>query len=352
MAFTAPTRTITMTAEDVATLDWYAENVAQDQVFNATPLLRLLAGPMKQPGLVGPDVAALFNRVRPMSPRKKTQGGIRAELPLAYGQSTNTTAFRRGQTLPVNIDEGLTRAESLFAYYTDYCALYKQDEWENSGPGKALNRKQEQLDMMFRSFANLIATDLYGSQTDVASGQPKVPGIQHLISTSPTSGTVWGITRSSPNTFWRNNADTVGSFATNGLDKLRTMRNSCSGNGGLDAPSLYITTSAVWGYCVKQLEGIHRVTSPDFQPTPDLASTMVMHMGSPIIWDNSCPAGYLYMLNLNYLMVIMQENAVNYLEHPATPNDRLVAEQTRIATGLTWGGTRYDRQGVLSGITA
>lgn len=348
MAITYPQRTVVFSAEDTATLDWYLTNVAQDQIFDATPVLKLMLRSIRQPGIVGGDVEALFKRISVPTGTVETQLGIRAEIPLSVGQSTNTTEFRRGDNLPTNIDEGLTRAESLYAYYTDYKTLYLQDQWENSGPGKVLDRAKEQGDQMYRSLANYLNGHFWGDATDVSASQKKLPGIQHLISTAPTSGTVWGITRSSPNTWWRNNYDTAASFAANGLDKLRSLRFACSQNGGMDAPQLIVSTSTNFGYGVKQLEGIHRVTDIMEDKGPDLSTPMIRHMGTPWIWDDGCPSTLLYMLNFRYLKAIFQGNAKDYVEHPASPNNALLAQQTRVATGLTWGGTRFDRQGVLT----
>lgn len=353
MAFTPPTRTVTFTAEDVATLDHYASNVAFDQIFQQTPLLALMYRSVRQPGLLGPSIETMFRSLGITGQKTDTsQGGIRVEMPLSVGSSTNTQWFYRGSALSTNVDEGLTRAESLWSYITDYCALYRTDVVENSGPGKALDRAREQIDQMTRSKAQTIYTALWSTQGDVAHGsQDKVPGVQAYIPTTTTSGTMWGISRSSPNTFWRNNADTVGSFAANGMDKLRSMYQSCAGNGGADPPSLYISDATTWGYGVKQLESVHRVTDMT-RENSELSSKWVRHLGTPWMWDTGCPSGYLYMMNFNYLRMFVHSQFQNYIEHPANPNDRLVAQQTRVATGLTWGLTRPDRFGVLSGITA
>lgn len=350
-AFTYPTRTLTFSAEDVATMDHYAVTEAADHVFDNTPLLQLTFRSIKQPGLLGPTVDKIFSELGISKPRVRMGLGKRARMPLAVGSSTNTMSFRRGDTLRTNIDEGLTAVESEYAYYTDFASLYWQDVIENSGDGKDLDRMQEQIDAVYRSFANLIATDQWSTQADVSASQKKIPGIQNIISTTNTSGTAWGLSRSSPNTFWQSNADTVASFATNGIDKLRTMRISCSANGGVDSPNLIISPSAVWGYGVKQLEGIHRVTDIA-RDGGELSSKIVRHMGTPWMWDDSCPSGTLYMLNLNYLLLFMHSKAANYIEHPANPNNALIAHQMRIATGLTWGIQRPDRFGVLSSITA
>ena len=354
MAFTPPTRTVTFTAEDVATLDHYASNVAFDQIFQQTPLLALMYRSVKQPGLLGPSIETMFRSLGITGQKTDaSQSGIRVEMPLSVGSSTNTQWFYRGSSLSTNVDEGLTRAESLWAYLTDYCALYRTDVVENSGPGKALDRAREQLDQMMRSKAQTLYTALWSTQGDVVHGsQDKVPGIQAYIPTTTTSGTMWGVSRSSPNTFWRNNADTVGSFAANGLTKLSSMTQSCAGNGGADPVSLIITDATTWGYMVAQLEAIHRVTDFAKEANTELSSKWVRYRGIPVMWDTGCPSGYAYFLNFNYMKMFVHKDFTNYIEHPANPNDRLVAQQTRVASGLTWGIQRPDRFGVLSGITA
>lgn len=354
MAFTAPTRTLTFTAEDTANLDHYAMTDAQDQVYDVRPFLSLFfRSEVRAPGVPGYDqIDAILRRLGARKPHVKTESGLRVEIPLSYGTATNAQAFRYGDTLSTTIEEGLTRIESLWAFYTTYAALYQQTVWENSGPGAALNRQKENIDLEMRGLGDLIGSHLVSTQGDVSGSQKFVPGLQNTIDSTVSSGTLWGLSRSSPNTFWRNNIATGGSFATGGLDFMRNMRYSCSANGGALGPNLIISPSAVQGYGIKQLEGIHRVTDFSKDEGNDLSAPIIRYMGIPWIYDDDLPSGTQFWFQMDEVWAFKHGKAANYVEHPPSPNNALIAEQTRLATGLTWGIRRPDKFGRVSSITA
>src|SRR5688500_9993323 len=118
MAYTAPTRTLTFTADDVANLDHYALTDAQDQVYDAMPLLSLLfRSEVRLPGVPGADeIDALFRRLGAKGPMVRSASGNRVEFPLAVDTGANAMWFRGGDTLTTTKKEGLTRAESLWAF--------------------------------------------------------------------------------------------------------------------------------------------------------------------------------------------------------------------------------------------
>lgn len=355
MSFTAPTRTLTFTADDVANLDHYALTDAQDQVYDAMPLLSLFfREEVRLPGVPGADeIDALFKRLGAKGPMVRTGSGNRIEFPLAVDTGANAMWFRGGDTLTTTKKEGLTRAESLWAFATTYCALWRDEEWMNSGKGKALDRQKEQIDMEMRGFGQGIYDALWSTQTDPSASQKKIQSIQNMIPTTTTSGTFLGISRSSPNTWWRNQTNaSVGGFAAGGLSALKTLRFAASANGGVDVPNLYISNSTVFGYGVTQIEGIHRVTDINVDRGEDLSTPVVRHMGSVWMWDDGAPSDTVYGLNTKYLLPYRHSEAINFVEHAPSPNNQLLALQTRIATGVALGLRRPDRFFVAAGITA
>ena len=118
------------------------------------------------------------------------------------------------------------------------------------------------------------------------------------------------------------------------------------------APNLIISPSAVQGYGIAQLEGIHRVTDFAKDEAPDLTSPMVRFKGIPWGYDNDLPSGSQYWFQMDEVWCFKHSEAANYTEHPPSPNNQLIAEQTRVATGLTWGIRHPSFFGVVSGITA
>lgn len=332
----------------VAMADRYAEK-AWDQVFDHNIILSLFWNIDKEPGVVGPKVRELISAMGVQKPVVRYESGDYVQIPLLFGQSTNTTEFDAGDVLPTNIDENMTKAFSDWAFYTDYCTLYWTDVVRNSGPGKLLDRQMEQIDAMYRSMPLYLETDFFGSQTDIATGsQKKIPGLLHLIGTTTATGTAWGVNRANFSQ-WRHNYDTVGSFATNGLDKLDSMYNSCSANGGLDGPNLHLTTQTVWRYYTKLTEGHYRTTT---LKDTDLGIGLAYFKGAPVLHHSLQTAGYWHMFNTDYLRMYIHSGANFVVDRPPEPNNQKIAMQTRCSLGLTWGYVRPDRFGLLGSITA
>lgn len=351
MAITYPSRTLELSVAEVSTIDTYIDLELRDLIYDHCPILKLLvASEYNLPG-VGGNAASILSEIGIKSPRVLRQGGPRAELPMEVGTSTNATSFRGGDTLPTTIEEGITRAECYFAYYTTYGGLLRQTMWENSGPGKRLDRVKNVLRLAQRGLSFTLETDLCSTNADVSGTQKGVPGIQNILSTTQTSGTNWGISRSSPNTWWRAGTDATFSFATSGLAKLKAGRAAAGRNGNIDVPNLILSPYTVMGYGITQAEGVHRITN-DMGQSKDLSVPHISYMGMVWMSDDNLPASTAYLLNTEYMYVVLQSEAAGWSEEPANPNDQLVGFQRRMATGLTWGVSDPQRFYVLSGISA
>lgn len=343
---TYPTRTLTLDDATVATLDTYINEIAIDQLFDHSLVLGLLWNSAKEPGIVGPSLKALGVSGTKVS----TQAGRIAVLPVAFQSATSVTTFRGTQTVSTPIDPVMTEAFSKWAYYTGYEAISLTESLENSGPEAVLDIAKERVDMLYRTFSERLETDFWSANTDIAEGtQDSLPGVRTYNSTSPASGNVWGLDRGTY-TFWRNQADTVGSFATNGLDKMRSMYVACSSTNSVDPPSLIVTTPTIWSYYVKQGEGIHRVTGE--MGNLELSTNVARYMGRPIVHTSKCASGSMHFWNLNYWRLLTKKGADWMTYNPPMPNDQLISHQMRVVWGGTWGITRPARQGVLSSITA
>jgi hypothetical protein len=345
---TYPTRTYTLDDKIVSTLETYISTKAADQIFDHNLILGWLWKSSKEPGVVGPVPSSLG--LRPNLTMR--QSGRLAVLPVAFNSSSTVETFRGTQVLQTAIDPIMTEAASPWAYYTGYVGQALTEKLENSGREALLSILQERIDMLFRTFSYRLETDFWSTNTDVVEGtQDEIPGIQHMISTSPSSSVnQWQLNRSTY-TWWRNTADTVGSFATNGLDKMSTMFRTISGTSAMDPPTCMITTPTVFNYYIKQAQGIHRIVG-DSKTFADLGFPAVEYEGRPIFHTSLCPSGYMYFPNLNYWKLLLKEGAVWETVDPDIPNNQLLSFQRRVIWGGTWGITQPRRQGVLSSITA
>ena len=341
-----PSRTLVLDDAVVSTIDTYVERTPVDVVYNRSLVFGLLWRTAKEPGVAGPLLRALGVS----SPRVSSQGGRLAVLPVAYQTPTSVTTFRGTQKVPTPIDPIMTEQYSPWAYYTAFAAIPFQESVENMGAEAIIDIAQARLDMTYRGFTDRLETDFWSDNGDVTPGsQEEIPGIQTYVSTTPTTGTVWNIAQATY-TWQRSNQLTCNSFASNGLDRMRTMFVTCSGVNGIDPPSILITTPTVWGYYVKQAEGVHRVV--DTKDVIDMSFPTARYMGRPVVHTSKCSSGKMYLLNFNYFRLLMHKGAEWKIIKPGMPNDQVIADQWRIVWSGLWGIERMDRQGVIDTITA
>lgn len=330
----------------VTTAETFFANEYIDVVFEPSPLLGGAFRLGKMPGT--PMSSSKFpwgNKGNYLS-----QDGREAWIPVAYGDSSNTTDFSGGATLNLNADDVGTTLRSDYANYTDAAAIYRTEANANSGSAKRLDLYKERGKQALRGLSSTIEGHLWGANADTAEGtQNQVVGVQTLISTGDTN-TAWKLSRSTYS-FHRNNNTTVSTdFASTGLTSMRNMWRSCSGNGGFDKPTCIGTTSVLYGAYEQEAEGIHEITSTK---SADLGMESILYKGVPVFYSDNCLSGAMYFFNLNYLYVCVPSGqefeTVHYGENVFP--QQAVKEAIRFFVRLNWGFSRDDRQGVIDGFT-
>lgn len=344
-----PSRTQVLDDAVSSTVDTYVRNTPADVVYQHTLAFKLLWNTEQDQGSSGPALS--MKKLGVMTPRVKTQGGRIAVIPTGYHTGTSFSTFRGAQKLTTPIDPVMTLQSSLWAHHQFYVGITFQEAIENSGDEAIVDILQGRVDMEYRAASTALEAAFWANVGDVAVGsQETIPGVRNYISTSPTTGNVWGIDRATY-TWQRNAYDTVGSFATNGIDKMRSMRATISGTNGLDPPSIWVTTPTVWGYAGKALEAVYRVV--DYHDDADLGiGQTIRHLGIPIAYTSVQTSGRMDAWNLNYWDLLVHKLSNWKVVKLPYPNDQLIDQQWRVTWSGTWGIERFDRQGVLSSITA
>lgn len=336
-----PTLTRTLGDREISVIDTYVHKTPADVLFERNLIFGSLWRAAREPGVPGERPPAISLP----SGRMLRKTGRELWLPIASQRATTVQAFQHLDMLPTALDPALSVQRSSYAYYTGFAALSWQEDREASGPEGLIDLMQARIDSVFRTFSETVETDLWstGSGTD-----KKILGLQHLISTTPTSGTVWNLDRSTE-TFHRNNVTTVtDTFANVGLDNLRSMVTTCSGTSGSDRPSVMITTPTLFNAYRKEAEDLHQITDTRLA---DLGFQNAVYEGIPIVYSALCPSGKIYVLNLGYFVLLMPPGTDFESFSFPTPNNQLIARQWRVVWAGQWGCERYDRQGVITGFT-
>ncbi len=183
------------------------------------------------------------------------------------------------------------------------------------------------------------------------NGSKDLGGLQLLISTTPTTGTVGQINRATF-TFWRNQ-QTSGAKTTTAFDNLRaSMRsvyNLCSRGGVEETPMAWITTRTVFEGYEGLLIANERFASKD-SGEGAFKNDVLMFKGAKGSYDEDAPAGNLYFFNNKALKFCYLRGGWFKMYPKVDPSNQL-SNVHKVATfgNLSTGNSR--RLGVVSAIT-
>src|SRR3990167_1058485 len=239
--------------------------------------------------------------------------GHRVEVPLLYG--SNSTVGRRGDydTVDLTKQDGITMAFVPWKDLSGSVVISDREKAMNSGRERILSLLESKMLQLEDSMKNQLNTDLFSA----GSSTNQVYGLQYWLRTS--TATVASIDDST-NTWWQNKSTTsIGSFASNGRDKLRTGYNNASRGAGKDQPSHGITTQSVFEFLEKTTEPAERydIASGGDNPTLKIGTERLKFKGASVTWDADCPSGTFYFLNVRSKQI--QWNALKGHDFDMTP---------------------------------
>ena len=224
-----------------------------------------------------------------------------------------------------------------------------------------------------KTFMNNLSNDCYSNGQ--ADGGKQVGGLQLLVVTNPTTGTVGGINRATWG-FWQNQA---WSFATAGLTAgpatIQTLMNRMylSQSRGSDKPDLIIADNTYYRYYWESLQAIQRITS---DKDAEAGYSSLKFMSSDVIYDggfegltgqnqgtnnngappfgggqtwssgSGAPANQMYFLNSDYIFFRPHKDR-NMV--PLDP-DRFSVNQDAMVKLVGWAGNLTMSNAFLQGV--
>jgi hypothetical protein len=178
------------------------------------------------------------------------------------------------------------------------------------------------------------------------SGSNDIDGIQKLISSTPTTGTVGGINRATF-TFWRNRQNSGAKTTTvydNLRSSIRTTWNQCSLGGVKMKPSCVVMDSTTFGGYEGILLANERIVTDDKKKHADagILQGALMFKDAPVFFDEDAPSNSVYLLNSEVLKFVYLKGGWMKMKDPVEPANALKTTY-RIATfgNLTTSGSRH-----------
>ena len=234
----------------------------------------------------------LLNRLKNGDGFKSIDGGDIITATLEYATNGTVTFYSDTEAISTSRQDVFDRAEYS---WKEIAGTVLQSELEsaiNQGSAQKFDLLDAKLKNLRNSFDASVNTSLFSDGTGTSGKE--FGGLQYLISTTPTTGTVGAINRATFS-FWRNQ-QTSGAKTTSAFDNLRaTMRsiyNLCSNGISGDHPKFGVTTRTVFEGFEGLLLANERFTSKD-EADGGFKNEVVAFKGMKLSYDNACLSGAL-----------------------------------------------------------
>lgn len=256
---------------NIANVAAYLSKDFKNQVFNGVPF---------------------FAKLNAGNNKKSQDGGYTLRQPLLTG--INNTADWQGSgydELNFTPQAGVDKADFPIKIFTATVVMSELERAQNRGASEMIDLWEMKINQAKQSTQRKFNTDLYKDGTQNAAA---ITGLEAIVA---TTGTYAGISRSG-NTFWQAGyTDSTSETITEA--KMLTAFNSVSQNG-LEYPDLIITTRAIWETFHGLLQDNVRYEDKEMA---NLGFRNLTFMGVPVVWDNDCPSGTMYFLNMKHIFL-------------------------------------------------
>ena len=274
--------------------------------------------------------------------RVSKQGGASILVPLLFGKNSTFNAYAGDDVLDTSGQEGMSMASFTWRNYGG-TIKYAGDEIRMNGAEKLYDLAKAKILQAQMSGKDKLNIDLFAS----SQAAKAVSCLPVLVDATSSVGGINSTTYS----WWQADVNSaVGSFASNGLDKMRDIRDdiSIAGQSGGMLPDLYLTTQLVHElYEASQLSA-YRYAKSD---VPDAGHAKLMFSGGVVDFDPNCATGELYALPSDSLQFVVHSAA----EWDISPFQKPPSQDVYIAQVIWMGNlicNNRRRLGKLTGITA
>ena len=212
---------------------------------------------------------------------------------LEYATNPNVKWLSEYETLDTTASTPFDQAEFAWKNVGGDVPFSEFEKAITAGGAGKFDVRARKLDNLKSTIEETVNTALFADGTGTAGKE--VGGLQLLVSTTPTTGTVGQINRATFS-FWRNQ-QTTGTKSATAFDNLKSSLestyNNCSNGLGKETPTFCVTTQTVFQGFMSLLvaqERYDRVGSGD-KAVSGFKGMTAMFKDIPIGFDAACPSG-------------------------------------------------------------
>jgi hypothetical protein len=259
---------------------------------------------------------------------------------LLYEVNSTVDSYAGAEIIDTTLQEGHTIARYNWKQYSGTVGITGLEERSNMGEAQLINLLQAKADQLVLSFKKRMSEDAFTDGT--GNNGKNLTGLSIIVDSAGTVGSL----NASTNSWWASTETSMGSFAANGLSRMRTIYNTLS--FGNDKPDFIITYQTPFESYEAVLQPQERFSS---NKVADAGFMNLTFKNVPIVFDRDCQTDVMYFLNSRYLSFVVHRDADMTQTAFVQPENQDVRTSKTIWQGnLTTNNRR--KLGKLTGITA
>lgn len=270
-------------------------------------------------------------------PKAKPWNGRKMEFPVKVSKNSTGGSFASFDTFSTSTTDNRQKLSFDPKSYQITSALPLDELAANDSDEQVLNLMALTMESDAQDAADDIGTMLYSDGTGNSSKD--FDGLANGVDDGTTAASYGGLTRATYSPVLSSTVTASGGTLT--LAKMRTLFNAVS--DGIVAPTAILTTKAVAGLYEQLLspqERIMKDVSPSKGDRHGGSGFKTMDfLGLPVLADNKCTSGVMFMLNEDYIDWYAKEfpmaSAVKIKSSSIEGN---VYEDVPAGMGFSWGG--------------
>lgn len=248
---------------------------------------------------------ALLNRLKKKGKVKPVSGGRTIVQELEYAENGTFKRYSGYEALNISPSDVFTGAEFNYAQAACAISISGLEMLQNSGEDAIIDLLESRIQNAEKTLVNNIAVDCYSDGT--ADGGRQIGGLQLLVDSTPSTGTVGGIDASTTvGSFWRNIAfDSTtdgGAAATSANIQSYMNRVYVQLVRGADKPDLIVADNNYWRLYLESLQAIQRIASDEMAQA---GFDSLKYMGADVVLDGGygggAPTNSMFFLNTDYI---------------------------------------------------
>lgn len=254
---------------------------------------------------------ALCNRLLTKGQYRREDGGLTIACPLDYAENGTYQRYSGFDVLNISASDVLSAPEFQWRQIALNVVASGRELRINSGETRIINLVKARMKNAMRTFRNNFSSDLYSDGT-LAN---QINGLQALVSDAGT-GTVGGIDSSSF-TFWRSIVQSAAAPLQGGgaiTPSETTIENDLmlplwmELTRGDDQPDLIVSSNEYYRFFEESQTSLKRYSS---DTTASGGFVSLKYKKADVIFDggSGIPAAHMYMLNTDYLELVVHKDA-------------------------------------------